>query len=328
MTDANTEILILAGGLLLVIILVAALFLMQAFDKNKKQVKNKLNEFQARFGDKGAQMAETRSIRLNQEQTGFGAQLSQLLPNRDQLQIRLRRAGMAVDLAKYALTCGGIAVVTLIFLLLLQAGILLAIFGAIILGFGLPHAYVGIRISKRTTAFTSQFPEAIDLMVRGLKSGLPVNETIANVAKELPAPTGEEFQRITDAMRLGKTLEASLWETAERLDTPDFKFFVISLVVQKETGGNLAETLENLSVILRSRQAMKLKVKALSSEAKASAWIVGALPFIMEGFILVLNNKYAMELFNNPQGQIAAVFGLIWMGIGVAAMAKIVSFEV
>ncbi len=206
MTDANTEILLLAGGLLLVIILVAALFLMQAFDKNRKQVKNKLNEFQARFGEKNTDMAKTRSIRLNQEQTGFGAKLSQLLPNKDQLQIRLRRAGMAVDLAKYALTCGGIAVGTLIFILILQLGPLLAIFGAVILGFGLPHAYVGIRISKRTSAFTSQFPEAIDLMVRGLKSGLPVNETIANVAKELPAPTGVEFQRITDAMRLGKTL--------------------------------------------------------------------------------------------------------------------------
>jgi tight adherence protein B len=212
--------------------------------------------------------------------------------------------------------------------MIFKLGILLATFGAIILGLGLPHAFVGIKISKRTSAFTSQFPEAIDLMVRGLKSGLPVNETIASVAKELPAPTGVEFQRITDAMRLGKTLETALWDTADRLDTPDFKFFVISLVVQKETGGNLGETLENLSTILRSRQAMKLKVKALSSEAKASAWIVGCLPFIMEGVILVLNNEYAMGLFNNPQGQIAAVAGVIWMAIGILAMAKIVNFEV
>ncbi len=328
MINANTEILILSGSLLLVIILVAALFLLQAFDKNRKHVKNKLDEFQARFGDKAAQIAETKSIRLNQQQTGFGAKLSELLPNRDQLQIRLRRAGMAVDLARYALTCGGIAVGTLVFLLILKQGLLLAVFGAIILGFGLPHVFVGIKIGKRIKAFTSQFPEAIDLMVRGLKSGLPVNETIANVAKELPAPTGDEFQRITDAMRLGKTLETALWETSDRLDTPDFKFFVISLVVQKETGGNLGETLENLSTILRSRQAMKLKVKALSSEAKASAWIVGSLPFVMEGLILVLNNDYAMSLFKNPQGQIAAVAGLIWMGIGIAAMAKIVNFEV
>ena len=328
MIDPNTEILFLSGGLLLIIFLVAGLFLMQAFDKNRKQVKNKLNEFQARFGDKGAQIAETKSIRLNQQQTGFGAQLSQLLPNKDQLQIRLRRAGMTVDLAKYAITCGGIAIATFVIFMIFELGLLLAISGAIILGLGLPHIFVGIKIGRRTAAFTSQFPEAIDLMVRGLKSGLPVNETIANVAKELPAPTGIEFQRITDAMRLGKTLEAALWETADRLDTADFKFFVISLVVQKETGGNLGETLENLSNILRSRQAMKLKVKALSSEAKASAWIVGCLPFIMEGVIMMLNNEYAMGLFNNPQGQIAAVAGLIWMGIGIIAMAKIVSFEV
>ncbi len=329
MTDANTQILLLSGGLGLIILAIAGMVLMQAFDKHKKHVKSKLEEFKGKYsGNSLAKLDRAKSIRINEKQTGLAARLSEFLPNKEQLQIRLRRAGMKVDLSKYALTCGGIAAVTFLLIFIIGLGALIAIFAAIILGLGLPHVFVSFKVGRRKAKFTSQFPEAIDLMVRGLKSGLPVNETIANVAKELPEPTGVEFQRLSDAMRLGKTLEVALWETADRLDTPDFKFFVISLVVQKETGGNLAETLGNLSVILRSRQAMKLKVKALSSEAKASAWIVGALPFIMEGLILVLNNEYAMGLFNNDTGIQAAAGGLIWMLIGIAAMAKIVNFEV
>jgi tight adherence protein B len=329
MQNANLDILILAGGLLGVIIMVALVFLLSAFSKGRKQTKEKLERFKDRFAARTSLKGEqARSIRLNQEQTGFGATLADLLPRRELISKRLAKAGMSPDLARYAIVSGGLAVVGFIGVLSAGGPAILAILVAVIAGLGLPHKFVSGRITTRTKKFTKQFPEAMDLMVRGLKSGLPVNECIANVAKELPAPTGVEFQKVTDAMRLGKQLEEALWEAADRLDTPDFKFFVISLVVQRETGGNLGETLGNLAGILRQRQAMKLKIKALSSEAKASAWIMGVLPFIMLGLIMTMNYDYGIILFTNPKGIIAATSGLVWMGMGVFIMSRMISFEV
>ena len=329
MQNGNIDILVLAGGMIGVIILIVVLVLFGSMNKGKKETQKKLDRFQERFNDRKTLKGEqARSIRLNQKETGLGATLSELLPRQDQIKIRLAKAGLEPNLSRYATISGILAVATFITLILAESSAFLSLFMAIIIGVGLPHWFLGIRVNSRINKFTKQFPEAMDLMVRGLKSGLPVNECIANVASELPAPTGEEFQKITDGMRLGKQLEEALWETADRLDTPDFKFFVISLVVQRETGGNLGETLENLANILRQRQAMKLKIKALSSEAKASAWIVGLLPFIMLGVIMVLNYDYGIVLFIHPTAQIAGVGALIWMSIGMFIMSRMIKFKV
>ncbi|PCI58834.1 MAG: pilus assembly protein TadB [Kordiimonadales bacterium] len=329
MANANLDILLLAGGLVTVILLVVLIVLQQALGAGRKKVKSKLDRFKDRFNENQSLKGErSRSIRVGQDKAGLGGSLAKLLPRRDLIRLRLAKAGMEPDLARYAITSGVLGFGTLIAMFVIGAAPLLAFFFAIIMGVGLPHMVVSRRIKSRTARFIKQFPEAMDLMVRGLKSGLPVNECITNVASELPAPTGVEFQKVTDGMRLGKQLEEALWETADRLDTPDFKFFVISLVVQRETGGNLGETLGNLATILRQRQAMKLKVKALSGEAKASAWIMGALPFIMLGLIMTMNYDYGIVLFTHPKAIIASIGGLIWMSIGIAFMAKMISFEV
>lgn len=329
MQGANLDIILLGGGLTAIILIVVLIFLTGTLSKGRKETRARLDQFKARF-DKKSQLAgeHARSIRKRRAEEGLAGKLAELLPRRDQIQNRLAQAGLTMELSRYAGTCFAIAIVSALVLISLGFGVTLVIALAIIFGFGLPHMWVSSRITKRRERFTKQFPEAMDLMVRGLKSGLPVNECIANVGKELSAPTGEEFQRITDAMRLGKQLEEALWETADRLDTADFKFFVISLVVQRETGGNLGETLGNLSAILRSRQAMKLKIKAMSSEAKASAWIVGLLPFIMLGLIMTMNYDYGIVLFTHPTAIVAAVGALFWMMMGVALMAKMIKFEV
>ncbi len=329
MQNGNLDILLLAGGMIGLIILIAVITLFGSMNKGKKETQKKLDRFQERFNDRKTLKGEqARSIRLNQKETGFAATLAELLPRRDQIKIRLSKAGIEPNLSRYAMTSGGLAAATLVTLLLAGSTPVFSLLMSIIAGIGLPHWFLSMRINSRIGKFTKQFPEAMDLMVRGLKSGLPVNECIANVATELPAPTGTEFQKITDSMRLGKQLEEALWETADRLDTPDFKFFVISLVVQRETGGNLGETLENLANILRQRQAMKLKIKALSSEAKASAWIVGLLPFIMLGVIMLLNYDYGIVLFTHAKAKIAGIAALIWMSIGMFIMSRMISFKV
>jgi tight adherence protein B len=183
-------------------------------------------------------------------------------------------------------------------------------------------------IKKRINKFNSNFPDAIELMVRGLRSGLPITETLTVVASEVPGPVGIEFRMVSDKMKIGKTMEAALQDTADRLGTPEFQFFVITLAIQRETGGNLAETLSNLADVLRKRAQMKLKIRAMSSESKASAYIVGSLPFVVFGLVYMINPRYMGQFFTDDRLVVAGIGGMIWMAIGGAIMAKMVNFEI
>ena len=329
MEGANLNIILLGLGLGSIILVIAVMILFKALSKGKKETRSKLDRYKERFSERTQLKGEqARAVRMMQHQTGLAATITGLLPRKDLIQKRLAKAGIKIDLSRYAIFSAALGLTGVVGILATGGSPILGLFVGIIMGVGLPHMIVGNRMKKRMATFTKQFPEAMELIVRGLKSGLPVNECIANVAQELPAPTGTEFQNITDSMRIGKQLEEALWETADRLDTPDFKFFVISLVVQRETGGNLGETLGNLATILRQRQAMKLKIKALSSEAKASAWIMGLLPFIMLGLIMTMNYDYGIVLFTHPTAILAGIGALIWMGIGILIMSKMISFEV
>jgi tight adherence protein B len=244
------------------------------------------------------------------------------------LAIRLNRTGKGWKVAQYFYVSLGIAVVfaALVYLQLGSAPLALGI--GIIGGAGIPHFLVNRAIKKRTNNFTSKFPDAIELLVRGLRSGLPVAETLSVVGQEVPGPVGVEFRQVVERIRIGRTMEESLQEAAEKLGTAEFQFFVITLAIQRETGGNLAETLSNLADVLRKRAQMKLKIKAMSSESKASAYIVGALPFIVFGMIYWINPGYIGGFFEDERLIITGLFGLVWMGIGAFIMAKMVSFEI
>jgi tight adherence protein B len=216
----------------------------------------------------------------------------------------------------------------MVLLLLRGMPFLLALFAGLGAGAGLPHKAVGFMIKRRIGKFTAKFPDAIELLVRGLRSGLPISETMSVVGAEVDGPVGEEFRAVSDKMKIGRSMDVALQETADRLGTPEFQFFVITIAIQRETGGNLAETLQNLATVLRQRGQMKLKIKAMSSESKASAYIVGSLPFIVFGLIWMINGSYMKGFFIEPRLMIAGGGGLIWMGIGAFIMAKMVSFEI
>jgi tight adherence protein B len=208
------------------------------------------------------------------------------------------------------------------------APLLLALMLGLFFGIGGPHFIIGKMIKRRIAKFTSNFPDAIELMVRGLRSGLPITETLGIVSSEIPGPVGIEFRMVNDKMKIGRTMESALQDTADRLGTPEFQFFVITLAIQRETGGNLAETLSNLADVLRKRAQMKLKIRAMSSESKASAIIVGALPFIVFGLVYVMNPAYMGKFFIDQRLIVAGLGGMCWMGCGVFIMAKMVNFEI
>jgi tight adherence protein B len=236
--------------------------------------------------------------------------------------------GKGWTLSQYAYASAGLALAVTVLLFLKTGAAMLSLAIGLFVGGGLPHMVVNFFIKKRNNAFISKFPDAIELLVRGLRSGLPVTETLGVVATEVPGPVGEEFKMVTERIRIGKTMEESLQDTADRLNTPEFSFFCITLAIQRETGGNLAETLSNLADVLRKRAQMKLKIRAMSSESKASAYIVGALPFIVFGMVWWINPKYLGGFFTDERLIVTGLGGLVWMSIGAFIMAKMVSFEI
>ena len=244
------------------------------------------------------------------------------------LLMRLHRTGKGWTLSQYVYASGGLALVVALLMFLKTGAAALSLGIGLVVGAGLPHFVVSFFIGRRTNAFTAKFPDAIELLVRGLRSGLPVTETLGVVSTEVPGPVGEEFKLVTERIKIGKTMEDALQETADRLNTPEFSFFCITLAIQRETGGNLAETLSNLADVLRKRAQMKLKIKAMSSESKASAYIVGSLPFIVFIMIYMINPKYLGGFFTDDRLIVTGLGGLTWMSIGAFIMAKMVSFEI
>ncbi len=246
----------------------------------------------------------------------------------DALAIRLDRTGKGWSLSQYFYSSLGLGLATAVLIYLRSGAPMMALGIGAVVGLGFPHMVVNFFIKRRTAQFNAKFPDAIELLVRGLRSGLPVTETLAVVAQELPGPVGEEFKGIVERIKIGRTMEESLQDTADRLGIPEFNFFCITLAIQRETGGNLAETLSNLSDVLRKRMQMKLKIKAMSSESKASAYIVGALPFIVFGMIWWINPGYLGGFFSDDRLIAIGLGGMLWMSIGAFIMAKMVNFEI
>jgi len=244
------------------------------------------------------------------------------------LAVRLDRTGKGWTVSQYIYSSIGLALAVAVVIFIQSGALLLSLGIGAAVGAGIPHLVVNFFINKRTNAFVSKFPDALELLVRGLRSGLPVTETLGVVAQEVPGPVGLEFRGVVDRIKVGKTMEDALQDTGDRLGIPEFNFFTITLAIQRETGGNLAETLSNLADVLRKRGQMKLKIKAMSSESKASAYIVGSLPFIVFGMIMWVNPEYIGGFFTDDRLIVAGLGGLCWMGIGVFIMAKMVNFEI
>src|SRR4051812_3197115 len=320
-----TMILMLAG------LLGTALLVLAAFagPSAGKQLTRRLEELRERHSRSTDIAAAAQLKRIFAQRQNRGDSVAKrFIPNPALLQLRLTQTGKSWTLAQYMMASAGLAIAVAFLFILKGIPPLYAVPPALLVGVGLPHMVVSKMIKRRVGKFTARFPDAIELMVRGLRSGLPISETIGIVADELPAPVGTEFRSVADKMRIGRTMDAALQETAVRLGTPEFQFYVISLAIQRETGGNLAETLSNLADVLRKRSQMKLKIRAMSSESKASAWIVGSLPFIVFILIYFINGQYMQNFFVEPRLIIAGSIGLVWMAIGAFIMSRMVNFEI
>ncbi|MEM9013842.1 MAG: type II secretion system F family protein [Pseudomonadota bacterium] len=195
-------------------------------------------------------------------------------------------------------------------------------------GFGFPRWVVNFARGRRQKKFVSEFSNAIDVIVRGVKSGLPVNECLKIIAREAPRPVCDEFHMLTEGMRVGLSLEQALERMHERMPLQEVNFFGIVLLIQQKTGGNLAEALGNLSNVLRSRKLMEGKIKALSAEAKASAYIIGSLPFLVMGAVKMASPDYLTPLFATQMGNFILIGSGLWMCTGILVMRKMIQIKV
>ena len=241
---------------------------------------------------------------------------------------KLEMAGLAMTPKKFYVisVVVGIAIALVVFAL--RFGAIPALLGGIGIGFGGPRMMLTILINKRRNKFISHFADAVDIIVRGIRSGLPLGECLTIIGRESPEPLSEEFRNITEGTRLGLTLNESMERAAKRIGVAELKFFTIVLNIQQETGGNLAETLANLSSILRARKAMKDKVKAMSSEARTTAMIIGCLPFGMGLILWLTSPDYIAVLFASSTGHVMMVGGIVSMAIGTSIMAKMIAFKI
>jgi tight adherence protein B len=311
-----------AGLILLLLKLASGPSASKALKRRMELVKERHAE-----GVTAAAQAQIRKL-MAARSSRFEGFASSIIPRPALLRKRLEMTGKNITLGKYASVSLGLVVIVLGLLMFRGAPFFLALFAGLFVGIGMPHFVIGKMIKRRINKFNSNFPDAIELMVRGLRSGLPISETLGVVASEVGGPVGIEFRAVSDKMKIGRTMEAALQDTADRLGTPEFQFFVITLAIQRETGGNLAETLSNLADVLRKRAQMKLKIRAMSSESKASAYIVGSLPFVVFTLVWMINPTYMGHFFTDQRLTVAGLGGLIWMSIGGFIMAKMVNFEI
>lgn len=322
--------LVVGGGTLIVTLVLG--FALAGGNSNSADTRRRLAGMSSGSSTILVKPTHRNSARLNDQQSGIkllDVMVRKLVPKPAELRARLEKTGLKISIAEYALLTvvimGLIGVFTHLFY---GVGLLLAIPVGIASGLMFPHWIIGYLGKRRVNKFLKNFPEAIELMCRGLRAGLPISESIITVGKDSPEPVGAEFRGVADAVRIGRSIEEGLWDVSKRIDLPDFKFLIIAISIQRETGGNLAETLGGLASTLRKRRQIKLKIKAMSSEARASAWIIGSLPFIMFFLIWLANESYIMSLINDPRGVYMLGAGLTMIASGVGIMAKMVRFEI
>jgi tight adherence protein B len=202
--------------------------------------------------------------------------------------------------------------------------IALAMFGV---GLGLPRWVLGFLTNRRKKKFTENFATAIDVIVRSVRSGLPTNEALRIVAREIPNPVGSEFHNLVESLKVGVTLDQAMKRMLESMPTPEVGFFSIVMTIQSRSGGNLSEALGNLAFVLRDRKRLQGKIKAMSSEAKASAMIIGSLPPGVMGIVYLTTPSYIAKLFTERAGNLMLLFCVFWMSCGIMVMRKMINFK-
>jgi tight adherence protein B len=243
------------------------------------------------------------------------------------LSVRLTQAGLDWTTQKFMIVSGILAAVSFTLAMVLGGGLLGAAGLAFAAGLGLPRWGLSFLKKRREKNFLKALPDAVDVIVRGIKAGLPLFESIKVVAAEAPEPLRSEFLSIIETQAIGMPLGEACTRLFERMPVPEANFFGIVIAIQQKSGGNLSEALGNLSKVLRDRKKMSEKIQAMSMEAKASAAIIGSLPPIVMLLVYLTTPDYISLLWTHPTGQLMLVGCLVWMSAGIFVMKRMINFD-
>ncbi|WP_193337037.1 type II secretion system F family protein [Devosia beringensis] len=278
-----------------------------------------------RLEENAARNRDQRRKELQQTLKSQTAALNQ--KKRVTLKQLLFQAGMTIKPA--AFVRNSVIFGTLVFLLLIvvQVPLYFAPIFAVAAGYLLPRMYVSRKRRKYQDRFLDELPNAVEAIVRGVKTGLPLNDSMRVVAKDAKEPVKSEFARVLDQQAVGMGMTDAVAVLLDRVPLPEVNFFVVVITVQQQAGGNLSEALSNLAKVLRNRKKMKQKIKAMSSEAKASAGIIGSLPFVVGILVSLTSPTYLAPLFMTPLGNVWLGIGIAMLCAGIFVMSKMVKFD-
>jgi tight adherence protein B len=248
--------------------------------------------------------------------------------NAASIKAKLTQSGLAISINQFYLFSALFGIVVLAMTFLAGMPPLVMLGASFVAGLGLPRWIVGFLVNRRQKKFLEEFPNSLDVMVRSIRSGLPLNDAIRMIASDGQEPVKTEFRRIVESQQLGLSVSDSVARMHLTMPLPEVNFFAIVIAIQGQAGGNLSEALGNLSRVLRDRKKMKAKVNALSMEAKASAAIIGALPFIVALLVYLTSPDYIMILFTDSRGHLILGFSAVWMSIGLLVMRNMINFEI
>ncbi len=254
--------------------------------------------------------------------------LLQKKKSRQTLETRIFQAGMKTSRNVFIRNSVILGAVTTIVVWVLDVPLLFALVFGVAAGYLIPRFYLSRRRKKYQARFLEELPNAVEAIVRGVKSGLPLNDSLRIVSNEVKEPVRSEFGRVLDQQSFGKSMSEAIQILFDRVPTPEVNFFVVVITVQQQAGGNLSEALTNLSRVLRNRKKMQAKVKAMSSEAKASAMIIGSLPFVVAILVSLVRPNYLSPLYETPIGMIWLGVAFVLMAMGVFVMNRMVQFEI
>lgn len=243
------------------------------------------------------------------------------------LENRIAQAGLQMSKKKFMVISAACGLVTGLLFLIVSRSLIYAAPGLLIGTFGIPNWTLSFVRKRRINKFINEFPNAVDVIVRGIKAGLPLGDCLRVIASESLEPVKSEFRLIVEQQTLGLTISEAVEKIVERVPTAEANFFSIVITIQQKAGGNLSEALGNLSRVLRDRKKMKGKIKAMSSEAKASAGIIGSLPFIVTVLIWLSSPGYIEPLWTTTTGRLVTGVAGFWMFIGIMVMRKMVAFD-
>lgn len=244
------------------------------------------------------------------------------------LSVRLSQAGLKWSKKTYYVFCTASAIAFFILVFIAKPNLYLALAAGGVGFFGFPRWFIAFRRKRRIKQFVDELPNAVDIIVRGIKSGLPLNDCLRIIANEAREPVKTEFRQIIETQTLGVTTGDACMKLFERMPVQEANFFGIVIQIQQKAGGNLSETLGNLSRVLRERKKMRAKINAVSMEAKASAGIIGSLPVIVTLLVYITSPNYIMILFNSLVGNVIIFGSLIYMLIGILVMRKMINFDI